>query len=331
MHVEKVKAVASHAVANQLIARSVLGINVEVAYRRFTAMVLDLAQRIDARRLSRSGHLAAIALSTALLFAPTAAAPTFAKSWGSTTMPGKLIFWRTSRIATPVTGRIAALPARVGDHVKKGDVLAQIDTQQLKSDLAVAEGALATARAALGVAEARLAVEQTVYDRNAKLKNSPAFSGARLDDASNDVGVVKADIEAARALIAQRQAEVEKRQVDIGLATIKAEFDGIVVRHLLTVGGLVSVSSENPHILVMVDDTAPEIEVEAPVDQVARFARGSEVEVAIGGGNQQKARVRAVLPSETPNAATRLVRIELVNPTGEYDDATPVTVQLPSS
>ncbi|MGQ0455729.1 MAG: efflux RND transporter periplasmic adaptor subunit [Hyphomicrobium sp.] len=294
-------------------------------------MILDLANGVGVRRLRSSGHLAAVVLAAALLSAPATVAPTSAKSWGSSTMPGKLIFWRTSRIATPVTGRIAALPARVGDHVKKGDVLAQIDTQQLKADLAVAEGTLATARSTLAIAEARLAVEQTVYERSARLKDSPAFSGARLDDAANTVAVVKADVEAANALIAQRQAEVEKRQVDIRLATITAEFDGIVVRHLLTVGGLVSSTNDNPHILVMVDDTAPEVEVEAPVDQVARFARGSEVDVTIGGGSQQKARVRAVLPSETPNATTRLVRIELVNPTGEFDDATPVTVHLPSS
>ncbi|MFN0217686.1 MAG: efflux RND transporter periplasmic adaptor subunit [Hyphomicrobium sp.] len=276
-----------------------------------------------------------LALIMAVIATPLAAAPpvqagsVFSGSSGS--MQGRLIFWRISRIATPVTGRIAALPVRVGDHVKKGEVLAQIDTQQLNADLAIAESSLATARAAVATAEATVTLEQTTYERSAKLKSSPAFSGARLDDALNTVAVAKAGLETARALVSQRQSEVEKRQVDVRLATIQAEFDGVVVRHLLTVGGLVSISAGDPHILVMVDDSSPEIEVEASVAQAARFTRGSEVDVTIGDGKREKARVRAVLPSETPNAATRFVRLELVDQRQLADDTAPVTVYLPSS
>ena len=243
-------------------------------------------------------------------------------------LSGKLLFWRTSRIATPVMGRIASLPVRVGDRVKKGEVLAEIDTQQLKADLVIAEKALAFARSDLASAEAKVTVELSEYERAAKLKGSPAFSGARFVDSGNKVAVAKASVEAARAMIATREAEVARRQLDVRLATIDAPFDGVVVRHLLTVGGLVSI--EDPHILVMVDDTAPEIEVEVPVEQVSRLSVGREIDFSIGAGSREQARVRSVMPSEVPNARTRFVRLDPTNTSARYSDSEPVTVYVPN-
>src|SRR5262249_16390742 len=91
---------------------------------------------------------------------------------------GNIVFWRTGKIATPVTGRIASLPMRVGDHVNQGEVIAQIDTVQLKANLAVAQSNLLNAQAALGVAEAQLASKTTIRDRIGKLKGSPGFREA---------------------------------------------------------------------------------------------------------------------------------------------------------
>ena len=58
---------------------------------------------------------------------------------GTVAVVGSLVFSRTSKVTTPVTGRIKSLPVRVGDHVKQGEVVAQIDTVQLKADLSVAQ------------------------------------------------------------------------------------------------------------------------------------------------------------------------------------------------
>jgi macrolide-specific efflux system membrane fusion protein len=266
----------------------------------------------------------------ALVAAVVAAAALSPAHAADGSVAGKLIFWRTSKIATPVMGVIASLPVRVGDQVKQGDVLAEIDTRQLKADLAIAERALEFAKRDLVSEEAKLALEVTEYERQARLKDSPAFSGARFQDASNRVAVARADVEAARSTIATREAEVAKRELDVRLATIAAPFDGIVVRHLLTVGGLVSI--ETPHILVLVDNTAPEIEAEVPVEQVPVLTVGREVEVAIGGAGREPARIRAVLPSDVPGSATRRVRLELkAAATRPYADSEPVTVYLPTS
>lgn len=242
---------------------------------------------------------------------------------------GKLVFWRTGQIASPVTGRIKDLPKRVGDSVQKGDVIAVIDTQQLEADLAIARQALATAEAELASSNAELNSEMAEYNRLAKLENSPAFTRARFEDVTNSVEVARTKVRAAEALIEERRATVAKRELDVKLANIEAPFDGVIVRQLLTVGSLVS--NEDPHILVMVDNMTPEIVADVPVAQLAALAVGTEVSAEIGSGERQKARVRSIAPAETPDAGTRTVRFDLVTTEGTYSDAQPVTVYLPES
>lgn len=242
---------------------------------------------------------------------------------------GKLVFWRTSQIASPVTGRIKDLPKRVGDSVQKGEVITIIDTQQLEADLAITRQALASAEAELASAKAQLNSETVTHDRIAKLKGSPAFTRAKLEDAMNSVEVAKARVKTAEALIAERKAAVDKRALDVKLAKIEAPFDGVIVRQLLTVGSLVS--NEAPNILVMVDNTTPEIIIDVPVEQVRALAVGTEVSAEIRNGERQKARVRSILPAENPDAETRTVRLDLVRTEGSYMDTTPVTIYLPES
>ena len=249
-----------------------------------------------------------LAISLSLLPAPV---------FGQTPPPdafpvvGRVVFERTSKIATPVMGRIASLPKRVGDHVKKGEIVARIDPEQLEANLAVAQSEVLNARSALAVAEAQLVSAVTVRDRLAKLKKSPGFREATLEDASNRVSVAAAAVKAARSLVEVREAEAARQQVNLNLATVRAPFDGVVVKHLLTVGGLVS--DYDPSILVMVDDSSAEIEIEVPIEYVSSISVGMDMTYFLSSDRAQRAKVRSVLPSITPDAETRVVRLEPEN------------------
>jgi RND family efflux transporter MFP subunit len=244
-------------------------------------------------------------------------------------LDGALVFWQTSKITTPVMGRIESLPHRVGATVKKGDIVATIDTRQFEADLAIAKQGLARAHAELAKAETHLKSEQSAYDRLAKLKGSSSISRGRLEDAENKLDEAKASVDVARAEIAESKASVDRRELDIKLATVTAPFDGIIVQQLMTVGGLVS--TEDPQILVLVDNTMPEIEAKVPVEQVRALNVGTELTVSIGDNVRKTARVRAIMPADTSGATSRMVRLELLNLEGAYSDVHPVKIYLPES
>ena len=244
---------------------------------------------------------------------------------------GNIVFWRTGKIATPVTGRIASLPMRVGDHVNQGDVIAQIDTVQLRANLAVAQSNLLNAQAALGVAEAQLALKTTVRDRIAKLKGSPAFREANLEDANDDVAVASAAVQQAKAVIEVQKAEVAREQVNVELATVKAPFEGVIVSYMLTVGALVT--DYDPSILLLVDYNSPEIEIEVPIEYLPNISVGMPMTYSLHSGQRQQAKVRIVLPRTTPDAKTRTVRLEpeKQDNTINFSDIPAVTVFVPKS
>jgi RND family efflux transporter MFP subunit len=244
---------------------------------------------------------------------------------------GNIVFWRTSKIATPVTGRIASLPVRVGDHVNQGDVIAQIDTVQLKADLAVAQSNLLNAQSALGVAEAQLVLKTTIRNRIAKLKGSPGFREADFEDADNDVAVASATVQQAKSVIEVQKAEVAREQVNLDLATVKAPFEGVVVSYMLTVGALVT--DYDPSILLLVDYSSPEIEIEVPMEYLPNISVGMPMTYSLHSGQRQQAKVRVVLPRSAPDAKTRTVRLEPEkqdNPIS-FSDIPAVTVFVPKS
>ena len=249
---------------------------------------------------------------------------------GTTPVSGRIVFWRTSRLATPISGRIASMPVRVGDHVKQGQIVAEIETDQLRADVAIAQSELANALSQLSVAQAQLALQTTARDRAEKLRTSVAFSGARLEDAEQLVSVATSSVEAAKSQIAVKAANLKRRQIDVDLATIRAPFDGIVARHLLTVGSLVSI--EDPDILVIVDDRTPELEIDVPVESASVLTVGMDLSYSVSSGNYQRAKVRAVLPITTSGARTRTVLLdpEKSEVPVTYSEARQVTVYLPN-
>jgi membrane fusion protein, multidrug efflux system len=274
--------------------------------------------------LGRETLLACLICATYISSAIAADAPP-----GTEPIPGRILFWRTSRLATPITGRIASIPVRVGDHVKEGQVVAEIEPDQLKADLAIAQSDLANAISQLAVAQAQLSVQTTARDRADKLRTSVAFSGARLEDAEHLVSVASASVEAAKTEIAVKEANLKRRQVDLNLATLRAPFNGIVARHLLTVGSLVSI--EDPDVLVIVDDKSPQFEIDVPAQNASEFTPGNDISYSLSSGNLQHAKIRAILPVTAPGEKTRSVLLdpEMNAATSTYSDGQQLIVFVP--
>ncbi len=98
------------------------------------------------------------------------------------TLPGKTAAWYDSTIYARVSGYVAKWFVDIGDHVKKGQVLATIETPDLDAELAAAQAKLKSAEADVKVREAQAAFAKTTYER---WRNSPtgvvSRTGARSE------------------------------------------------------------------------------------------------------------------------------------------------------
>ena len=125
-------------------------------------------------------------------------------------------------LAAQINGSVTAYYVDAGDRVKKGQVLARLDTRN--SDAQVAAG-----RAGIAQAEAALAAAKSNYERTKSLVEQKFISQAALDKAESEYKVALATVETARAGSVQANTARD-------FAEIRAPFDGVVTRRLMEIG-----------------------------------------------------------------------------------------------
>jgi RND family efflux transporter MFP subunit len=137
---------------------------------------------------------------------------------------GALQAVKQATVAAQVQGRVLALPVKVGDRVKAGQLLARIDSRELQASMAGSVAAVAQAQAALVQA-------QQQASRTRELRNQGFVSAAALDDAQSR-------LDTAQAALQQAQAGRGQAALAEGFATVGAPFDGVVLATHAEVGDL---------------------------------------------------------------------------------------------
>ncbi len=144
---------------------------------------------------------------------------------------GTIKVYDESVIASQVSGRITELndTFRVGNLVKKGTVIAQIEQSDFKTILANQLASVASAEQVLA--------EENV--RSQQAKDDWMLSGRDIDKASDFV-LRKPQLVAAEAKLQSAHEAVKKARLDLNRTTIKAPFDGVVLSRKTTSGRFVS-------------------------------------------------------------------------------------------
>lgn len=133
-------------------------------------------------------------------------------------------------IGTPISDVVTGVPVVVGQQVKAGDPLFQLDCRQREADLAVR-------RADLEVAETQVKVDSASFDDVKQqldfaesLSDKRAISSQELARRSHAVDVARARLAASRAQVLAAQAEVQSAQTEIERSTVRAPIDGEVLQ-----------------------------------------------------------------------------------------------------
>jgi RND family efflux transporter MFP subunit len=198
-------------------------------------------------------------------------------------------------LAAQINGSVTAYYVDAGDRVKKGQVLARLDTRD--TDAQVAAG-----RAGIAQAEAALAAAKSNYERTRSLVEQKFISQAALDKAESEYKVALATVETARA--GSVQANTAR-----GFAEIRAPFDGIVTRRLMEVGEFA-----NPgRVVIAVHDPAALRAVGSlPQFVLAATASVDRATIDIPSVGRTFAATRVtVLPSADPRLLSTQVRADL--------------------
>ncbi len=242
---------------------------------------------------------------------------------------GRLVARQSGIVAARIGGPVADMRVSVGDRVKKGDVLAILDTARLQRQRALLAADVAETAAQIDLAEALLVLRRQEMARLEGLKNSAAFSKGRHEDARQQVVVEQTSVGAAMARKARAEANLALAEIDLYYAEVRAPYDGVVTLEHTETGSWVTGGGP---VVSMVGDRQLEIEADVPATRIPALESGMVVSISLDDGSLHQAVVRAIVPEENPLTRTRQVRF---TPDFEMTDRTlavneTVVLQLPA-
>lgn len=225
-------------------------------------------------------------------------------------MPGTVVSLNDSQLASEVDGRIASV-ADVGVVVKAGDVVARIDNN-------LARMQLASDRANVSRLTAQLK-----FDRNQASRMENLFSQSAIAKATRDQAVSTRDMDTA-ALV-EAQAALDKSQYQFTHSDIRAPFPGRVVARLINAG---EYATPGKPVVRLVDIGSTEVSVQTPID-ASRYLREKMPLTVEIQGRPVIAQVRAIVP--VGDIASRTIEVRLTLPEGAGFVGDAAKVFIPSA
>jgi HlyD family secretion protein len=239
----------------------------------------------------------------------------------------------TVQVGSQVSGTIQTLSADFNSHVKKNQVIAQIDPSlfqgallQAKADLADAQANLIAAKANLDKAQAAAAQAKLDFNRYTTLAQEGVVPAQQLDTAraasqSADaaVGAAKAQVTQAGAQVQQKQAAVTVAQTNLDHSTIRSPIDGTVIARSVDVGQTVAASLQAPTLFTIAQDlTKMQVYVSTDESDVGTVQAGQDVTFKVDAFPKDsfKGKVSAVRLNATTvqNVVTYTTVVDFANP-----------------
>lgn len=218
---------------------------------------------------------------------------------------------------------IKMLHADVGDRVKAGDVVAELNSDslllqksQLQANKAKAEAGLAQYRAQVIEAQANADDAVRQRDRAVTLSRNGTVSTSQVEQATASADAALARLNAAKQAVNVGEADIKvvAAQIDdidlkLERTDVKAPVDGVISARDAKVGAIAS-GSGTP-LFTMIRDGAIELVADVPESAIRRIKVGMPARVSVAGGRDQlPGKVRLVSP--VVDAATRLGSVHIV-------------------
>jgi HlyD family secretion protein len=174
---------------------------------------------------------------------------------------------RYVNVGANVSGRLIEITVKEGDPVRKGEVLAKVESERYQAVLRQSQAGVSAGRADLERAQADLDASKLAYERNKRMRDEKLVSDQAFDQAEADYKMKKAAVDAAFRRVAQLQAALDSTRDDLVKTTVISPMDGVVTNLPMEAGEMViGAMSFNPTVIMTVADLSV-MECEVMVDE----------------------------------------------------------------
>jgi RND family efflux transporter MFP subunit len=235
-------------------------------------------------------------------------------------LPGETAAWYETTIYARVNGYVAKWLVDIGDHVKKGQVLAVIETPELDAELEAARAELKASQAQVGARHAEAEFSKTTNER---WRDSPkgVVSDQERESKKADYESAEARLNAAVAQVALDKSKVDQYGALAEFKQVKAPFDGTITERKIDVGNLVTAGSGSTTTpMYRMAQTDP-LRVFVDVPQSASgelMSAGVPAEIRASGAVGGVFTGKTARSAESINAQARTMRVEVDMPNADH-------------
>lgn len=196
---------------------------------------------------------------------------------------GSVSAYQKVSVGAQVSGQIDKLYVKLGQKIKKGDVIAEIDSTTQKNDLKTAKSNLEIYKAQLKSKTIAMNIAQAQYNRQKNLLNVDAGSQVDFENAKNSLALAKSEVDVLKSQIEQANISVSTAETNVGYTKIVSPLDGVIVSVPVEQGQTVNSNQTTPTIVEIADLSKMIIKPEISEGDITKVKAGMPVEFSIIG------------------------------------------------
>jgi RND family efflux transporter MFP subunit len=234
------------------------------------------------------------------------------------TATGYVIPQITSKVGSKLPGRLAKIMIKEGDTVKQGQVIAQLEDADQRSQVGAASARVGAAQARIATARANLAEISQQVERERALVNNGAVGKANLDNLVARESALKEAVRTAEAETNVAQADVGISGVGLQDRVIIAPIAGRVVTKPATIGEFVGGIGNVGLVAEIVDFESLMVEADVPEPRLHLVKMGGPCEIILDAYPNKRYRCEAAQLGQRVNRskATVMVKVKFVGDDG---------------
>jgi RND family efflux transporter MFP subunit len=196
-----------------------------------------------------------------------------------------------SNVATVETGTVKEILVKLGDRVKVGQPLVQLDTGRLEKEIELAARE-AESRGRLDAVEADLELNERKVAKLRELFQSKKGSFNELEQAETEYKVAKGKVLAEQDAIQIVLNQVEKLNMQLSMRTIRSPIDGVVVELHKQLGEFVS--NNTPHVVRIIDDSRLRARIMVQPSDIVKLPTNRKAKIELPDGQMVNADVEYI-------------------------------------
>ncbi|MEP6783810.1 MAG: efflux RND transporter periplasmic adaptor subunit, partial [Acidobacteriota bacterium] len=232
------------------------------------------------------------------------------------TVVGNLIGLQTVDIAPRTAGRLLSVNVHLGDHVRKGQLLAKVEDREIVEQVRQAQASEEVSKATIRQREADLNVARVNFDRSKNLSGRGLLALQALDDAESKYLAAVAQLDLSKAQLSQNSARLQELEINLQNTSVVSPVDGFVAKRSVDPGAMVNT---NTAIGSVVQISRVRLVVNV-VEKDLRMVNAGDpaiMEVDAYPGEKFSGKIARVAPVLDPATRTATVEVEMPNADGK--------------